>query len=311
MNNFLQFEVWHDCNNGCKFCHNKYNGNINKDFAISFIKNELNNSSTFINFNELGFIGGEFFDTNLIDEYYFDKFMELVGIASTLLKQNIINKLYIATALMFVDKSYLNKFLTFINESNIAHKTLICTSYDIVGRFSSKTLSNWKNNITYIHAKCPQVQTHIEMITTGAFIQSMLQNTFNILDFQKKHKSRIDFISPHIIDYMHTNPILKTKKAYNAFIPNFFPTRQDFLIFVQKFMIQQNVLDINTFLSKQIRADKVYTIIDNNYYVIDNRRNTDGIFNGLDKKLNITYIDGYVDSDIKLEDDIEAIKQMV
>ena len=76
-------------------------------------------------------------------------------------------------------------------------------------------------------------------------------------------------------------------------------------------MIQQNVLDINTFLSKQIRADKVYTIIDNNYYVIDNRRNTDGIFNGLDKKLNITYIDGYVDSDIKLEDDIEAIKQIV
>lgn len=307
-NNFLQFELWHDCNNGCLFCHNKDNGTIDKHYALEFVSKKISDLTFFINFNELGYIGGEFFDVQLIDNKIFNKFIQLIRLSSDLIKNKIIDKLYVTSALMFNDTKYLCCFLDEIYKNNIANRVLLCTSYDLVGRFNNiKSLINWEKNMKFIHTYLPQLQTHIEMIVTGEFISQCLNNRFNILDFSNKFNSRIDFISPHIIDYKHNSDILKSKINYNSYIKNFFPTRNEFLQFVQKFMINTNILDINTFLSKEIRADCVYTIINNQYYVINNRRKTDGIFSGLDKKLGITYIDGYLDSDIKMEDDIEQI----
>ena len=309
--NFLQFEIWHDCINNCAFCHNKENGNIDKTFAIQFVKTKLLDKSEFQMFNELGFIGGEFFDPLVIDRLTYDSFLELIDIAIDLIKSQTIKKFYVATALMFSDKTYLDIFLDKIQRHNVSNKVLLCTSYDLVGRFTLDKLAYWKENMAYIHKQCPDLQTHIEMIVTGEFIQQSLDGKFDIVRFRDEFMSRVDYISPHIIDYKHLDQNLKSKRLYNRYLPNFFPERKQFLKFVHDFMVKTHIIDINTFLSKDIRADKVYTIINGHYYIIDNRRKTDGIFNGLDKKLGITYIYGYLDSDKTMEDDIEEIKEMI
>ncbi len=304
INNFVQFVLWHDCKNNCKFCHNKDFGDIDKNFALDYVSTKMNEPSTFDNFNELGFIGGEFFDTQLSDILINKKFYSLMDKVVSLLKEKTIKKFYITTALMYGDLRYLRQFCEYVQAKHIDDYVLICTSYDTIGRFlSCDKRENWNRNMIWIHDKYPRIKVHTEIILTEDFMQRTLRNDFNISEFEKKYFTTIDFISPHIVDFLHVAPEKRSKEAYNEFIPGFFPKRATFIQFLKTQILQNNKIALFKLLSNYIRADRLYTIANNQYYVIDNRRVSDKAFCGLEETLNISFMDGYIDSDIQMEKD--------
>ena len=311
-NRFVQFELWHDCTNNCAFCHNIGSGDINKLKAIDFVTKKMNDKTLMRMFNEIGFIGGEFFDRQLDDTVVHCSFYDiLLNKVHEFIHSGAMKKFYITSAMMFNDIKYLDEFCRWIKAVGLEQKTLLCTSYDTIGRFDNGgKLQNWMNNMVFIRDNF-DVKTHTEIILTGDFMNKVLDNEFDIIEFQNKFKTTIDFISPHIIDHTHSNKFLRSKILYNDMIPDFFPSRSTFFKFVKKTIIDEKSIQAFKFLSNFIRADLVYTIKDGNYYEISGRRNGDGVFNGVDKKMGITYIDGYIDSDIRMEDDAEVIRSTV
>lgn len=310
--NFLQFEIWHDCPNKCAFCHNIGSIDINKNESLEFVLNKLNDKSIFNNFDELGFIGGEFFDLSVTNDEILKKFYKLMDIVTELIYNKVIHKFYITSGLMFFDKTNLIDFCNYIKNKNIINNILLCTSYDTIGRFIlDNSEQNWSNNMLYLKDYFPELKRHIEIILTGDFIKKCNNNEFDIINFSNTYNATIDYISPHIINRNNSIDNTKISKlSYNKFIPNFFPTRNDFINFVKYECIQKKSIPIYKFLSNNIRADRVYMIHNGSHVMIDNRRNTDGVFAGINKILGIDYIDGYIDSDIRMENDVENLRDL-
>ena len=78
LNRFLQFELWKACNHGCKFCYNL----CQKDFAnvktnIKIINDKIKDFD-YIKYNQLGIIGGEFFDKQLEQFNVKSEFYDLI-----------------------------------------------------------------------------------------------------------------------------------------------------------------------------------------------------------------------------------------
>ena len=311
INNFVQFVLWHDCKNNCKFCHNKDFGDIDKNVSLNFVHDKLIDSNTFSNYNELGFIGGEFFDDQLAIPSINSKFYDVCDTVVKLLNEHTIDKFYITTALMYNDTKYLKQFCDYAIMKDIADKVLICTSYDTIGRFLQPCkLENWKNNMQFLHNEYPQLKVHTEIILTEDFMQKVLNGEFDISSFEREYATTIDYISPHIVDFLHKAPEKTSKQSYNAFIPGFFPKRSTFINFMKSQILRENKIALFKFLSNYIRADRLYTIANNQFYVIDNRRINDSAFCGLEKTLNISFIDGYIDSDIQMEKDARALYEI-
>lgn len=312
-NRFVQFELWHDCKNGCKFCHNIGSGDINKMDGMKFTYDKLCDQNEMQTFNEVGFIGGEFFDDQLIDPQvraYF--YHTLLAKVVELMHTGKVKKFYITSALMFSNTWYLYEFCKYAEGNRIADRCLLCTSYDACGRFTTpEKLDNWCNNMKFLAEYHPQIKTHVETILTGAFTESVLSDCFDIKRFQEQYNTTIDYISPHIIDHEHVAEHMKSKEAYNKFIPNFFPSRDQFMRFLEKTAVKDHSIQLFKLLSNYIRADVVYTIVKGKYYAIWGRRKTDGIFAGMDKMLGLTYKMGYIDSDRTMESDVEAFKELI
>lgn len=60
----LQFEIWNECNNNCKFCSNKFVYNITDEEKlknIDIVINRIKNGDIIGKYQRIGFIGGEFF----------------------------------------------------------------------------------------------------------------------------------------------------------------------------------------------------------------------------------------------------------
>lgn len=60
----LQFELWEDCNSGCKFCYlGKYRDTspITKIKSLKSTLEKISDMSIYDTYNVLSYIGGEFF----------------------------------------------------------------------------------------------------------------------------------------------------------------------------------------------------------------------------------------------------------
>ena len=87
-NRFIQFELWKDCSLGCKFCFNKKQKDVNKIESLQFVLNKLDDSEM-LDYNEIGFIGGEFFNNELKDN---DVIIYLKNFLQCILKKYILQE---------------------------------------------------------------------------------------------------------------------------------------------------------------------------------------------------------------------------
>lgn len=290
-NHFLQFELWKDCHIGCSFCFNKHQNDINKEESLNFVLNVLNNTDV-SQYNEIGFIGGEFFNGEIKEKNVKHLFYEVFKTISIM----NFDKIYITTSLIYDINNDLIPFLNYLRDLNILDKVLLCTSYDIKYRFNTDAREElWKTNMKFLHKMYPNLRLHIETILSQFFIDAVLNGQFNITEFSKTYNARIDYIEPTSGLYY------KNKQEFAKVIPDFFPTKSSFIEFLKVEGIEKKEIDLKTFLSMEIRADKLYYIDNGHHHLAPNRRRDGCRINPENKE--VLYEFGFIDSD----DDMPAL----
>lgn len=296
-NKFIQFELWKDCSIGCKFCCNKGQPKIDKKESILYIMDILN-SDEIKDYNEIGFIGGEFFNGELEsvkEEFYqiFEKVAELD-----------FDKIYITASLMYDMDNYLLPFLHYLEKLNIINKVMICSSFDTIYRFKSyMETERWKFNMKRLKELFPSIILHTEIILTEAFMMSVLNDEFNIENFRKEFQTGLDFIEPSSGLYYYN------KDSASKALPNFFPHKSTFIQFLKKVSVENDWIDLKTFLSMELRSNKLYFIANGQRLVSDNRRDGDGKCSIPNSK--VKYEMGLIDSDIPMKVIVDNFGEMI
>lgn len=297
MGRFIQYELWKDCNNHCKFCFNRGQPDFDKVESLNFVIKKVQ-EPTVDNYDEIGFIGGEFFDTQLKNPEVFKLFYALFDIIIQKILDEKIKKLYITSSLLLDINEYLIPFLDHLKEKGILNNVLLCTSFDLKYRFHTENRKKlWENNMLRLHQLYPNLKLHTEIIMTGFFIDAINNNEFSITDFCNKFNTRIDYIEPGSGFYYYD------KAACAKDMPDFFPKKANFLKFLKK-VVDSKEIDLNTFLSADIRSDIIYCNYDGKRTCMSDRRKNDAIITI--KDLKVKYEIGLIDSNMRM---IELVKQ--
>ena len=134
-----EFLLWDNCNNNCKFCFQRKNGNT---FSVKDKINSLGKvlefleSDQYVKGSHILLVGGEIFDdSNLPLKVIWMSYIEKI-IAKMV--SGDIDLLYINTNLIYEDLSLLKYLLTHIKEADLWNRFKFTTSYDIEGRFAIK-----------------------------------------------------------------------------------------------------------------------------------------------------------------------------
>ena len=295
---FIQYELWKDCNNNCKYCFNKYIPKIrNKESALDYAYNSLRNKIITPG-SSIGFMGGEFFGGQLNNEKVKNKFYKLSELAINKLRGDIPGRFLIMSALMANDKSDWFEFCDFIHSNKFDKNILICTSWDKLYRFTDQTKYNWEETIKETQEKYPDMKIHVEMILTEYLIQSIMDNPLYLKDFEKEWNCRVDFNIPYLpLNYELYN---ETKEVFDQKYPDFFPKRKSFLKMLQT---RPESFDLAGISNHRFHSSELhYTLNDKDWIVLPER-----------DKMETTCINnkscnnccGYVDSKIKIQSDIK------
>ena len=199
----LQFEIWNECNNNCKFCSNKFVYNITDEEKlknIDIVINRIKNGDIIGKYQRIGFIGGEFFQGQLRNQKVKNRFFELVDISNDLLENNGFNQVWFTATLISENQDDLWLTIDRINQKN---KIWICTSYDTIGRFhTDKLLNQWKYNMKEIKRRYPEVNINVTSILTEDFIKKYLSGEFNLKNMLKEFDCTWYFKPPMIPSLM-------------------------------------------------------------------------------------------------------------
>lgn len=291
-NRFIQYELWKECRNGCEFCFNRGQKSLDKIERLKYVIEKLNDPEV-DEYNEIGFIGGEFFDIELRDEEVQRLFFQLFKICYDKVQAGKLDKIYVTTGLIFDIKPYLIPFLEFLRILGLSEKCLLCTSYDTKYRFHTLEKEElWKNNMKYIHEHYNEVKLHTEIIVTQDFINKVLDDSFSITKFKEEFNTAVDYIEPSSGFYFND------KKDAAEHLIDFFPTKSSFIKFLKK-VSSKNEIDLTTFLSMELRSNKIYDI-DYVPTFIENRRDINTRIVPYDKTKK--YEIGFIDSEDKMID---------
>lgn len=291
---FIQYQLWQDCSNGCKFCSEKCPTKADKVWSLSYILNCLEKEEV-KDYEEVGIIGGEIFDYQLDDVVVEELFYTLLRKICCM----HFKKIYIATNLIYDMDKHLVKCLNFLRDMGVADKVLICTSYDTKWRFDGfkcKRPKKWlfRKNMERLHKEFSDFRTHIEIILTGDFIDKVLSGDFDIAYFSNYYHSRVDFIEPASGMYY------EDKEDLQKVCPNFFPTRQQFINFLMQEGVQKKTIDLRCLISYQIRASRIYHLDLGQYVCYEDRRQPGFRVQCLDPTRK--YELGMIDTDESMED---------
>lgn len=300
--NFLQFELWKDCKNGCPFCQNRGLGDVDKKESLLFIKNKLQ-SAELDKYLEVGFIGGEFFDGQLSNIDVKILFYNVIDIIIEKIQSKKIKKFYITATLTNKCLLDLIECIEHFKSKNVLNKILLCTSYDTLYRFTKQSEQIWKDNMLFLTKKYPELYKHIEIIVTEDFALKMMSNKFDLTNISKTYNSPIDFIEPH------SGFFFKDKYEFDKNIPNFLLKRKTFLKFLS-YLYKKFPADIETLFNKNLKSNDFYIHYkDGQLIKFENRRMHKDRTCGV----NIDHIPhwGYIDSDIDIFDDVEEFRRSI
>lgn len=300
-NNFLQFELWKDCKNHCKFCFNKGLKDIEKAKSLDFVLDKLEDIG---DANELGIIGGEFFDDQLNDKLVHDKFMQVQKKMQDYVLVGKVKKIYITTSMLFNNLDSIFEVLNSYKEKKILDKLLLCTSYDTIYRFKDIQQEKlWRQNVKQVKQNFPEIMLHVETIMTQDFISKVLDGSFDIAQFKKELDVEVDYLEPN------TGSFYDGKEEFNKHLPNFLPKRKDFIKFLKKTCIVDKTIPLFKLFSKNIRSDTIYLIVNGEHVKIECRRKSSRLV-GLYGKLKILPRFGYIDSNVDIAEDVKLLRSM-
>lgn len=287
---FIQYQLWQDCHNGCKFCSELNQKAVNKEWALDFVLKKLDDPEV-MNYKEVGLIGGEIFDDQLQNEVVKSKFYQITKKISDM----HFEKIYIATSLIFDIKNYLIPYIQYLKDLNVIDKVLLCTSYDLKYRFNKPGKKElWENNMLFLKDNYPELNTHVETILTQYFIDAVLNKEFSIKDFCEKYRTRIDYIEPASGMY-YCN-----KQECEKACPGFFPTKKSFIEFLKFAGLKNKEIDLSCLISYQVRASRIYHLDSGQYVCYEDRRQPGFRVKCLDETKK--YELGFIDCEDSMED---------
>lgn len=266
---FVQFELFKHCNNNCLFCYNKFEHRLPQIEQMNMMFDIIKDDKIMSSFNEIGFIGGEFFDNQLEDREVKKTFYSIFNYIIPYFEKKIFKKLYVTTSFIYKDTKQLEYFLEYCKQVGLDKYLLICTSWDSKFRFNNKgSKEQWENNMDFVSKQYPNVLKHTEIILTQYFINDVLKEKFKIKDFKKDFHTDIDFIQPN------TGYHYKTKYEMEEDIEGFYPTEESFLKFLKKTIAEEKDIDPNRLLNKEFHSSRLYSVSNKNLILFDDRQHT-------------------------------------
>lgn len=268
----LQFELWHECNNICKFCYlgqeNRRTPTDTKIKTLTATLEKIKDRSIYQKYNNISFIGGEFFQGQLSDPTVKSLFMQIMDEAATLLKEGVIDSVWLCATLTIGAQEdlyeTLEKFKDLPEQPNSPNGLWICTSYDTIGRFHIKQAEeNWQYHMKNIHEKYSHVKFNTTIIITQDLVNKYLNDEISFEDFMNEYNTALFFKQPSPGDskvdgVSHED----AKKNMEARLPGFFPIREQFIRFLIKFLDEYPVMYDKLFNIKY-RADELYRNFNN------------------------------------------------
>lgn len=223
-----EFLLWNNCNNNCKFCHQKANrskypgkfpDNDGKLKSIrqvkQFIKEEVPEKSHIL------LMGGELFDTKLPKQIELE-FLDLANLVADRMTSNNENILYVNTNLIYKDLLFLQSFLNIFKDKKRIHLT---TSYDIAYRYKNESDKRLvENNMCILSENYPDIFRVANSILTDKMCSFLSNNIDFISNFRKQYGFNLNLI-PYIRlnDDQATNrsDVLSLLMKINNKIPGF------------------------------------------------------------------------------------------
>lgn len=293
---FVQFELWQDCFQNCKFCYNKktmhiYNSQRQFD-NIKFV-NDFLDTPEILDYNTFGLIGGEFFGGEIKSEEVLKQFLELIDRICSF--ENI-KQILITSNLMYKDCSLLLNVCDKIQSKN--KDLLICTSYDTIYRFNDTTLKYWEDNMRILSEK--NIKTHVETILTADFIDKVLKKEFNIKDFEEKYNTRIDYCAPN------SGFGFSDKYEMDKVLPNFFPTRNSMIKFLQYCVANKMIRAKSLFDMEKLNSQLLFQAVNGKFVRLEDRVKRNSLMPADDPRKS-----GYIDTEIPMWKDIELFRRLV
>ena len=285
-NTSLQVELWTACNNLCTFCylgnHNRHTpDNIKNRVLIETLK-MISNEEIYTSYDTLAYIGGELFQGQLSNPEVKTNFFELMKKTSSLLKRNVIKSCWISATLTHENQQDLYDTLDIFfdgieYDTNSSEGFWLITSYDTIGRFhSSKHLENWKYNMKNIKSKYPTIKFNTCTILTGDIVDKYLNNEFSFTEFMTEFNTNFFFKQPAPGSLGDNLTLSEAKHAMQRLLPNFFPNRNKFIQFLNKFALE-NYLLYDKLYNVKYRADDLYRNYKHDELMLINHRVKDSI----------------------------------
>ena len=260
----FQWELWQYCNSLCDFCYLGEDNRIhNKERQLQSMLdlNQAIDHMDFSVYNNISLIGGEFFQGQLDDPEIHDKFFEIITKIFQLYVDKKIGSMWITCTLTLGDQKHLYELLDLAEKMGVhpvdeygSSGIWLCTSWDAKGRFHTpKMKENWEFHMKNIKKKYPWIKFNTTIILQQAFVDMYLEGKFRAYSFMEEYNTTIFFKQCGIPTSLHdklefpdgieiTDDLIKlaSKKKFNEDYFAFYPTRDSFLLFLEKFYIEDN-----------------------------------------------------------------------
>ena len=256
----MQFELWQECNNRCKFCYLgkniRHTDTDKKVEALHKVYEKICDTSIYKQYDTLAFIGGEFFQGQLNDPQVHDLFFKLMRKVAELADNNVVKEVWISVTLTIGAQKDLYDTIELFKDKS---KLWLLTSWDSKWRFHTKKMEDtWEYHMKNIHQLYPEIKLNTTIILTGDFIDKYLLNEFNLNSFSEEFNTAFFFKQPASGQVITASNNQEVKAKVNEIMPNFFPTKKQFLCFLVKFKQSEHEVNWSKLFNIQYRADDVF-----------------------------------------------------
>lgn len=271
-----QFELWTQCNNNCSYCYlgkRRFAGTPeqkiqNMNFALDWMRQYEH----YDEYNNVSFIGGEFFQGQLDTPEVKAKWIELMEQMQDLFENDLITASWISATLTIGDQQDLFDTLKMFEGICTHQKQLwIVTSYDTIGRFHSKeNLENWNHNMKEIKKRFPWVYLNTCMIITDDFCKKIISGELDLRAFREEYQTHLFIKPPYPIDdgsiddnnaniFSQDERLAKAKQEMNRRIPDFYPTKANFIAACEYLKKNQPEI-LEKMIEQRYRANNLYHV---------------------------------------------------
>lgn len=271
----IEFLLWSNCNNNCKFCwQNKIHDLstiLNEEEMLDSLKQAISKIKEIKNGDDLLIVGGE-----VLADYYYTvdkKLDELFVIVKKKMERNEIRYFYINTNLLYDNlinvTALMNIFI------GMRDRIKFTTSYDVYGRFDNEDAKKlFFENIRVLKEKYPDINIVVNSILTKQLIDNIITGEYNykqmIDEYNLSYINLIPYIPVKDDNSMNTNfnDIIKALSIVNQQDPGYIKH------YIDDFDLNQNKI------LYEYHKDKGYVECTAEYNICGHNKNFMKVLNG-------------------------------